>query len=86
VKFTSPLYKRSPANRPDNPWPPGIESVVLARPQATFHLPLELIRTLLGRDSMLLYHRRVNGLLAAETMTIDDDGRSIPFRVHYVKD
>ena len=54
--------------------------------QAYPHLRFELIRILLGIDSMLLYYRSVNGLLAAEMMTIDDDGLIDSVRVHYVKE
>lgn len=54
--------------------------------QAYPDLRFELIRILTGVDSMLLYYRSVNGLLAAEMMTVNDDGQIEAVRVHYVKE
>lgn len=49
-------------------------------------LHFELIRTLTGVDSLLLYYRSVNGLLAAEMMTVNRDELIQSVRVHYVKE
>jgi len=49
-------------------------------------LHFELIRTLTGVDSLLLYYRSVNGLLAAEMMTVNRDELIQAVRVHYVKE
>jgi hypothetical protein len=54
--------------------------------QAYPDLHFELIRTLTGVDSLLLYYRSVNGLLAAEMMTLNSNGRIQTVRVHYVKE
>lgn len=50
------------------------------------NLHFELIRTLTGVDSLLLYYRSVNGLLAAEMMTVNGAGQIQTVRVHYVKE
>ena len=54
--------------------------------QAYPDLRFELLCTLTGVDSMLLYYRSVNGLLAAEMMTVNGDGQIETVRVHYVKE
>ncbi|MBI4000455.1 MAG: nuclear transport factor 2 family protein [Nitrospira defluvii] len=54
--------------------------------QAYPDLHFELVRTLTGIDNMLLYDRSVNGLLAAEMMTINEEGQIETVRVHYVKE
>jgi hypothetical protein len=50
------------------------------------NLHFELIRTLTGVDSLLLYYRSVNGLLAAEMMTVNGAGQIQTVRVHYAKE
>ena len=50
------------------------------------NLHFELIRTLTGVDSLLLYYRSVNGLLAGEMMTVNGAGQIRTVRVHYVKE
>jgi hypothetical protein len=54
--------------------------------QAYPDLRFGLLRTLTGVDSMLLYYRSVNGLPAAEMMTVNGDGQIETVRVHYVKE
>ena len=54
--------------------------------QAYPELRFELIRIFTGVDSMLLYYRSVNGLLAGEMMTVNNDGQIESVRVHYVKE
>ena len=54
--------------------------------QAYPDLHFELIRTLIGVDSLLLYYRSVTGLLAAEMMIINGEGQIHTVRVHYVKE
>lgn len=54
--------------------------------QAYPDLHFELIRTLTGVDSLLLYYRSVNGLLAGEMMTVNGEGLIQAVRVHYVKE
>ena len=54
--------------------------------QAYPDLRFELIRTLIGVDSLLLYYRSVKGLLAAEMMLINGEGQIQTVRVHYVKE
>jgi hypothetical protein len=54
--------------------------------QAYPDLRFELIRTLIGVDSLLLYYRSVTGLLAAEMMLINGEGQIQTVRVHYVKE
>ena len=49
-------------------------------------LRFELLRVLTGVDSMLLYYRSVNGLLAAEMMTFNGEGERVSVRVRYVKE
>ena len=49
-------------------------------------LRFELIRTLIGVDSLLLYYRSVKGLLAAEMMIVNGEGQIQAVRVHYVKE
>lgn len=49
-------------------------------------LHFELIRILTGVDSLLLYYHSVNGLLAAEMMTVNDEGLIQTVRVHYGKE
>jgi hypothetical protein len=49
-------------------------------------LRFELLRVLTGVDSMLLYYRSVNGLLAAETMIFNREGEIESVRVHYAKE
>ena len=49
-------------------------------------LRFELIHTLIGVDSLLLYYRSVKGLLAAEMMLINGEGQIQTVRVHYVKE
>lgn len=62
--------------------------------QAYFHkgltaypeLQFDLIRVLHGVGSLVLYYRSVQGLLAAEMMTVNDEGLIQTVRVHYVKE
>lgn len=54
--------------------------------QAYPDLHFELIRVLTGIDSLLLYYRSVNGLLAAEMMTVNAEGLIQTVRVYYVKE
>lgn len=54
--------------------------------QAYPALHFDLLRTLIGVDSMLLYYRSVNGLLAAEMMTFNGEGQIESVRVHYAKE
>lgn len=49
-------------------------------------LHFELLRTLTGVDSLLLYYRSVKGLLAAEMMTVNGEGQIQAVRVHYVQE
>ncbi|MDR4480566.1 MAG: nuclear transport factor 2 family protein [Nitrospira sp.] len=49
-------------------------------------LQFELLRTLTGVDSVLLYYRSVKGLLAAEMMTVNGEGQIQMVRVHYTKE
>ncbi|MGC3975959.1 MAG: nuclear transport factor 2 family protein [Nitrospira sp.] len=49
-------------------------------------LHFDLLRVLTGVDSLLLYYRSVNGLLAAEMMTVNAEGLIHTVRVHYVKE
>lgn len=49
-------------------------------------LRFELIRVLEGVGSLVLYYRSVQGLLAAEMMTVNDEGLIQTVRVHYVKE
>ncbi|MCW5799119.1 MAG: nuclear transport factor 2 family protein [Nitrospira sp.] len=49
-------------------------------------LHFDLIRILTGIDSLVLYYRSVNGLLAAEMMTVNSEGLIQTVRVHYVKE
>ena len=49
-------------------------------------LRFELLRVLTGVDSMLLYYRSVNGLLAAEMMTFNREGEIESVRVQYVRE
>lgn len=54
--------------------------------QAYPDLRFELIRTLIGVDSLLLYYRSVKGLLAAEMMLINEEGQIQAVRAHYVQE
>ena len=54
--------------------------------QAYPDLHFELLRTLTGVDSLLLYYRSVKGLLAAEMMTVNGEGQIQAVRVHYVQE
>lgn len=54
--------------------------------QAYPDLHFDLIRILTGIDSLLLYYRSVNGMLAAEMMTVNGKGLIQAVRVHYVKE
>ena len=54
--------------------------------QAYPDLRFELLRTLTGVDSLLLYYRSVKGLLAAEMMTVNGEGQIQAVRVHYVQE
>ncbi len=49
-------------------------------------LRFELVRVLVGVDSMVLYYRSVQGLLAAEMMMVNGEGLIQTVRVHYVKE
>ena len=49
-------------------------------------LHFDLIHILTGIDSLLLYYRSVNGLLAGEMMTVNGEGLIQTVRVHYVKE
>jgi hypothetical protein len=54
--------------------------------QAYPDLHFDLLRILTGIDSLLLYYRSVNGMLAAEMMTVNGKGLIQTVRVHYVKE
>lgn len=54
--------------------------------QAYPNLHFDQIRTLIGVDSLLLYYRSVNGLLAAEMMTVNGNGQLQTVRLHSVKE
>lgn len=49
-------------------------------------LRFDLLRILIGIDSLLLYYRSVNGLLAGEMMTVNAEGLIKTVRAHYVKE
>ena len=49
-------------------------------------LQFDLIRVLPGVGSLVLYYRSVQGLLAAEVMTVNDEGLIQTVRVHYAKE
>ena len=49
-------------------------------------LHFDLLRILTGIDSLVLYYRSVNGLLAAEMMTLNAEGLIHTVRVHYAKE
>jgi hypothetical protein len=81
------LYPRYPGSRPA----PSVAAKPLSAYfrkglQAYPDLHFELIRTLIGVDSLLLYYRSVTGLLAAEMMIINGEGQIHTVRVHYVKE
>ena len=46
-------------------------------------LKFELMNVLSGVDSITLYYKSVNGLLAAEVMTIDSEGKISKVIAHY---
>jgi hypothetical protein len=54
--------------------------------QAYPDLHFDFIQILTGIDSLLLYYRSVNGMLAAEMMTVNAEGLIQLVRVHYVKE
>ena len=54
--------------------------------QAYPDLHFDLLRILAGIDSLLRYYRSVNGMLAAEMMTVNAEGLIQLVRVHYVKE
>ena len=49
-------------------------------------LHFDLLHVLTGINSLMLYYRSVNGLLAAEMMTVNAEGLINTVRVHYVKE
>ncbi len=49
-------------------------------------LHFDLLHVLTGINSLMLYYRSVNGLLAAEMMTVNRDELIQSVRVHYVKE
>lgn len=49
-------------------------------------LQFDLIGVLPGVGSLVLYYRSVQGLLAAEMMTVNDEGLIQTVRVHYAKE
>lgn len=51
--------------------------------QAYPDLHFEPIQTLFGLDSLVLYYRSVNQLLAAELMVLNDQGLVIQVKAHY---
>ena len=51
--------------------------------QAYPDLHFEPIQTLLGLDSVVLYYRSVNQLLAAELMVLNEQGLVIQVKAHY---
>ena len=54
--------------------------------QAYPDLHFERLRVLTSVDSLLLYYRSIKGLLAAEMMVVNDEGRVQTVRAHYVKE
>jgi len=53
--------------------------------QAYPDLHFDLMQVLTGIDSLLLYYRSVNGMLAGEMMMVNDQGLIQRVRVHYAK-
>jgi len=49
-------------------------------------LRFDLIRVLTGVGSLVLFYRSVQGLLAAEMMTVNGEGLIHTVRVHYVRE
>ncbi len=49
-------------------------------------LHFDLRHIVTGIDSLLLYYRSVNGLLAGDMMTVNGEGFIQTVRVHYAKD
>jgi hypothetical protein len=81
------LYPRYPGKRPAPSMGREALSAYFRKGlQAYPDLHFELIRTLIGVDSLLLYYRSVKGLLAAEMMIINGEGQIQTVRVHYVKE
>lgn len=46
-------------------------------------LVLEPLRVLTGVDSITIYHKSVEGMLAVESMILDKEGKISKVRVHY---
>ena len=84
VEFTSPFVARLTNDASGTLYGKEALRTYFAKALSAYpDLHFELFHVLTGKGSLVIYYRSVNNLLAAEAMTLNEDGQIMHVQCHY---